>query len=106
MKNKKSRLPAPRFAFAKMDNEESTPFPQQEQEISVANTPERSVINDNLTKSIVERVEYTRITTQVASQIDRQLEYARVMLGKKKQDLINDLLADGLKRLDISFPQL
>ena len=32
--------------------------------------------------------------------------FLRMMLGKKKQDLINDLLADGLKRLDISFPKL
>lgn len=50
------------------------------------------------------QVSLTRLTVQVESRVDRKIEYARVILKKKKQDLINELLSDSLARLNIDFP--
>ncbi len=100
---KKSRLPSPKFAFAKKAIEESTQSDVFDPEIRMSPSEQ-----ENIDKKIstIKKVEYTRITTQLVSQIDRRLEYAVLILGKKKQDLINELLSEGLERLNINFPQL
>jgi hypothetical protein len=106
MPKKATRLTAPRFAIANksLDNNHQADIENEVEEN--LNSFSQEPIGENHSRLPVGKVEYVRITTQVVSKIDRQLEYARVMLGKKKQDLINDLLSDGLKNLGITFPQL
>lgn len=105
---KKSRLPNHKFAFAKKIAEESqsdrviSSDPEMVSPSSIEMVDVREIPKNNT----LAKVEYTRITTQLIAQNDRKLEYAVLILGKKKQDLINELLADGLDRLNISFPQL
>jgi hypothetical protein len=105
---KKSRLPNHKFAFAKKIAEESqsdrviASDPGMASPSSIEMVDVRELPKNNA----LAKVEYTRITTQLIAQNDRKLEYAGLILGKKKQDLINELLADGLDRLNISFPQL
>lgn len=111
---RKTRLPEPKFAFAKKAIEESVQSidsinPESSGEDAIV-VPEQKILEvEEISKTSLVRpakVEYTRITTQLASQLDRKLEYAVLILGKKKQDLINELLANGLDNLGISFPKL
>lgn len=109
MKNKKSRLGNQKFAFAQraaMENDDIRAGIEAE-------TPSPSEINTN--QSIIPQVapiidsssksnSFTRLTVQVDSQVDRKIEFARVILQKKKQDLINELLTDALARLNVQFP--
>ena len=99
---RKSRLPAPKFAFAQKTTREADSLDSE----NVSPLPEALESREVPRNNIPAKVDYTRITTQLISQNDRKLEYAVLILGRKKQDLINELLADGLDRLNISFPQL
>ena len=104
---RKSRLPAPKFAFAqKHSNESHSDAINSDHEITPISPKNSEIVNEAPKTNTSAKVEYTRITTQLVSQNDRKLEYAGLILGKKKQDLINELLAEGLDRLNISFPQL
>jgi hypothetical protein len=87
---KKYRLPEPKFAFAKKAIEDSNQSDDFNSENRVP-SPEQGIISERISYTN-KKVEYTRITAQITSQIDRRLEYAVLILDRKKQDLINELL--------------
>lgn len=110
MTNKKSRLGSePKFAILKRTGNKNS-VDNKSNEKNLDQSPKelvsQEVSDENYSKSIPEKIEFVRITTQIDSKTDQQLELARVILKKKKQDLINELLSKGLNDLGISFPSL
>jgi hypothetical protein len=104
---RKSRLPAPKFAFAQKHSDGSqSDAINSDPEISPISSKSSEIVNELPKSNTSAKVDYTRITTQLISLNDRKLEYASFILGKKKQDLINELLSNGLDSLNIAFPQL
>ena len=110
MTNKKSRLGSePKFAILKRSGEESSKSDNNSNQNHFDQSPKELVSKESGNQNYLsssDKVEYTRITTQIDSKTDQQLEFARVILKKKKQDLINELLSRGLRDLGISFPNL
>lgn len=99
MSNRKSGLLNKKFAFAQ--NDEMRPSIDENissEEIIVAPATSRTEAPTS------EKIQFSRLTTQINPKFDKQIEFLMGFLGKEKYQIIDSFIDEGIKRLGIEFP--